>query len=105
MLDHLFVPVAAADRFLQHVRFGKGKAESTTETYAYALALFLRWCLRTDRDWRTAAPDLGLFMTWLRHAPKGMSGIEPSPGAALMVGPGRKPARGEKRVNGVMTAV
>ncbi|MEW2082709.1 tyrosine-type recombinase/integrase [Streptomyces sp. NPDC005283] len=105
MLDHLFVPVAAADRFLQHVRFGKGKAESTTETYAYALALFLRWCLRTDRDWRTAAPDLGLFMTWLRHAPKGMSGVEPSPGAALMVGPGRKPARGEKRVNGVLTAV
>ncbi|MFE1556711.1 tyrosine-type recombinase/integrase [Streptomyces sp. NPDC058734] len=105
MLDEQLAPVPAADRYLQHLRFGQGKAESTTETYAYALALFLRWCLRTDRDWRVAAPDLGLFMTWLRYAPKGVSGIEPSSGAALMVGPGHKPARSEKRVNGVLTAV
>ncbi|MCX5395224.1 tyrosine-type recombinase/integrase [Streptomyces sp. NBC_00094] len=105
VLDESLVPVAAADRFLRHVRFGKNGAESTTETYAYALALFLRWCARTDRDWRTAAPDLGLFMTWLRYAPKSVSGVEPSLGAALMLGPGAKPARSEKRVNAVLTAV
>ncbi|MFD9535317.1 hypothetical protein [Streptomyces sp. NPDC060010] len=50
VLDESLVPVPAADRFLRHVRFGKNGAESTTETYAYALALFLRWCARTDRD-------------------------------------------------------
>jgi integrase/recombinase XerD len=105
VLDGQLAPVTAADRYLQHVRFGRGKAESTTETYAYGLALFLRWCLRTDRDWRTAAPDLGLFMTWLKYASKGVSGIEPTLGAAVMGGPGHKPVRGEKRVNGVLTAV
>lgn len=105
VLDGALVPVAAADRYLRHVRFGMGKTESTTETYAYGLALFLRWCLRTGRDWRTAAPDLGLFMTWLRYAPRGVSGLEPASGASLMVGPGRKPVRSEKRVNGVLTAV
>ncbi|CAM5567536.1 tyrosine-type recombinase/integrase [Streptomyces tanashiensis] len=105
VLDESLVPVPAADRFLRHVRFGKNGAESTTETYAFALALFLRWCARTDRDWRTAAPDLGLFMTWLRYAPKSVSGVEPSLGAALMFGPGTKPARSEKRVNAVLTAV
>lgn len=51
VLDGALVPVAAADQYLRHVRFGMGKAESTTETYAYGLALFLRWCGRTERDW------------------------------------------------------
>lgn len=30
-----------ADRFLQHVRFGMGRAESTTQAYATGVALYL----------------------------------------------------------------
>ena len=49
---------------------------------------------------REAAPDLGLFMLWLRHAPSRRDG-----GSARVVqGPGAKSVRQERRVNGVLTA-
>ncbi|WP_203218562.1 hypothetical protein [Saccharopolyspora spinosa] len=43
-----------ADRFLRELRFGRDRAESTTKAYAGGIALFLRWCVRTGRDWTTA---------------------------------------------------
>jgi integrase/recombinase XerD len=66
----------------------------------------LRWCLRTGRDWQTAAADMGLFITWLRHAPRDVSGLDVSAGAGqLLVGPGREPVRGARRINNVLTSV
>jgi hypothetical protein len=106
VLDSDLEVVAAADRFLRQIRLGQDGAELTTKTYAGAVALFWRWCVRTGRDWRTAAADMGLFMTWLRHAPKEISGPDPAPyGGELLVGPGRAPARGARRINLILTAV
>lgn len=86
-----------ADRFLRELRFGRDRAESTTRAYAGGIALFLRWCLRTGRDWTTAAADMGLFMTWLKYTPAG--------GGQVMLGPGAKPVRGDGRINRVLVAV
>jgi site-specific recombinase XerD len=98
VLDEDLAVMPIADRYLREARFGQDKAESTTETYAGGIALFLRWCTRTGRDWRTAAADMGLFMTWLRFTP--------AQGEALVIpGPGGKPVRGERRVNRVLIAV
>jgi integrase/recombinase XerD len=36
--------VRVADEYLQHLRPGRDAAESTTKSYAEALALYLRWC-------------------------------------------------------------
>ncbi len=44
VLDEDLVVVAVADGFLRQVRFGRDGAESTTRSYAYSIALFLRWC-------------------------------------------------------------
>ena len=89
--------VAAADEYLQHLRFGQDAAESTTKAYAEALALYLRWCELTSRDWRTAADRLGGFITWLRHTPS-------DPGLPA-VGPGVRQVRGAGRINRILTAV
>lgn len=56
----------APDRFLREMRLARRRAETTTKAYAAGLSLFLRWCGNTERDWRTAARDMGLFMLWLR---------------------------------------
>jgi hypothetical protein len=48
---------------------GQDCAESTTKAYAESLALYLRWCERSERDWRTGAERLGAFVTWLKHTP------------------------------------
>src|ERR1035437_3982517 len=88
VLDEDLAVVAAADAFLRQVRFGRDGAESTTKAYAGAIALFLRWCARTGRDWQAGAAPLGLFMTWL-----------------LLTGPGSAPARSARRVNGILAAV
>lgn len=66
VLDEDLAVVPAADAFLRYVRFGRDQAELTTRTYAGHVALYLRWCARTGRDWRTAAVDLGLFTVWLK---------------------------------------
>src|SRR5260370_38641309 len=106
-LDEDLAVVAEADAFLRQVRFGRDGAESTSKAYAGGIALFLRWCRRTGRDWRTAAADFGLFMTWLRHAPREGSGVDAGPagGGEVRAGPGRPPAPGARRVNAAPTAV
>lgn len=51
-----------ADRQLLNLRFGRDRAELTTKAYAGGVALFLRWCGLTGREWVSAGRDLGLFM-------------------------------------------
>jgi len=105
VLDEELAVVPAADSFLRQVRFGRDGAESTTRAYAGSIALFLRWCARTGQDWQAGIGQLGLFMTWLVHAGPAVSGIGAQPGAALLAGPGMRPARSARRVNAVLTAV
>ncbi|GGJ60625.1 hypothetical protein GCM10010121_084080 [Streptomyces brasiliensis] len=106
VLDEELAVVPAADAFLRHVRLGRDDAELTTKSYAGSVALYLRWCARTGRDWRTAAADFGLFITWLRHAPSVVSGADAEPGAGeVLAGPGRAPVRGARRVNGILAGV
>ena len=80
--------VAEADAFLRHVRFGRDGSELTTRSYAGAIALFLRWCVRTSRDWHDGVAALGLFITWLRHARPQSSGVEVVVGGQVLAGPG-----------------
>jgi integrase/recombinase XerD len=105
VLDEDLAVVPAADAFLRQVRFGHDGAESTTKAYAGSIALFLRWCARTGRDWQAGAAQLGLFMTWLVHAGPQASGAGARPGAAVLAGPGSAPARSARRVNGILAAV
>jgi site-specific recombinase XerD len=104
VLDEDLVAVAVADGFLRHVRFGRDGAESTTKSYAHSIALFLRWCARTGRTWQAGAEQLALFMTWLAHAGPAVSGADVS-SSVVVAGPGGVPARGARRINGVVTAV
>jgi site-specific recombinase XerD len=98
--------MAVADTFLRHLRFGRDCAESTTKAYANAIALFLRWCARTGRTWQAGVEALALFMTWLAHAGPAASAAGPTTGSGVVLtGPGAAPARGARRVNGVLTAL
>lgn len=98
VLDAELEVFAPADQWLRHVRFGQSRAELTTNSYAGAVVLYLRWCERTGRDWREAAGDLGLFMVWLKYAPA-------DPHGEVLAGPGSTSMRGERRINGVLTGV
>ena len=101
VLDGELAVVPVADSFLRQVRFGRDGAESTTRAYAGGIALFLRWCARTGRDWQAGIGQLGLFMTWLLHAGPSGEGA----GAEVVAGPGAGPARSARRVNAVLAAV
>lgn len=105
VLDEDLAVVEEADAFLRHVRFGRDGSELTTRSYAGSLALFLRWCARTGRHWHAGVGHLGLFMIWLRHAGASVSGAEAVSGGQVLSGPGTDPVRGERRINGVLTAV
>lgn len=105
VLDDGFVVVAEADAYLRHVRFGRDGSELTTRSYAGGIALFLRWCARTGRDWHAGVEQLGLFITWLRHAGPQASGAELMVGGQVLSGPGAEPVRGARRINGVLAAV
>ena len=105
VLDDSLAVVAEADAFLRHVRFGRDGAELTTRSHAGGIALFLRWCARTGRHWHDGVEQLGLFITWLRHAGPQASGAELVVGGQLLVGPGAEPVRGARRINGVLAAV
>ena len=101
VLDEDLRVVRVADSFLRHVRFGRDGAETTTRSYAYSIAVFLRWCGRSGRTWQAGVEQIGLFMTWLAHAP-----AAPGQEAGVVLhGPGAAPARGARRVNAVLTAV
>jgi integrase/recombinase XerD len=97
VVDDEYRVVGDVDEYLRHLRFGQDCAESTTKAYAESLALYLRWCERSERDWRTGAERLGAFVTWLKHTPS-------SP-EALSVGPGLPAVRGPGRINRILAAV
>jgi integrase/recombinase XerD len=106
VLDEDLQVVAVADGFLRYQRFGRDGAESTTKAYAHAIALFLRWCVRTDRSWQGGVEHIALFMTWLAHAGPRASGAEAArSGAVVLTGPGVAAARSPSRINGVLAAV
>jgi site-specific recombinase XerD len=106
VLDDDLAVVPVADGFLRQVRFGRDGAESTTKSYAGSIALFLRWCARTERTWQAGLEQLGLFMTWLAHAGPVVSGADATKDAGMVLtGPGIASARGARRINGVLTAV
>lgn len=101
-------PVPIPDQWLRHLRFGKGRAESTTKAHAGGAALYLIWCLVTDRDWRLAATDMGLFILWLKWTPTRRQGgdVHAYTGDSTVVfGPGSETVRKERRINAVLTAV
>ena len=105
VLDEDLAVVPVADGFLRQVRFGRDGAESTTRSYAGSIALFLRWCARSGHGWPGGVEHLGSFMTWLRHAGPQASGVGVGVVGVVLAGPGVAPARGARRVNGVLTAV
>lgn len=105
VLDEDLAVVGEADAFLRHVRFGRDGSELTTRSYAGGIALFLRWCARTGRHWHGGIEQLGLFITWLQHAGTEASGAGPAAGGEVLVGPGRGPVRGARRINVVLCAV
>lgn len=100
VLDEDLAVVVDADAFLRHVRLGRDGSELTTRAYASGIVLFLRWCERTGRHWHVGVEDLGLFIIWLRHAVADAGGD-----GQVLAGPGVRPVRGPRRINGVLTAV
>src|SRR6478672_8284304 len=107
VLDNDLRVIGVADEYLRHQRFGRDGAESTTKAYAHAIALFLRWCARTDRSWQVGVEQFALFMMWLAHAGPLASGVETVSGVSGLVlqGPGADAARCPSRINAVLTAV
>ncbi|MFC5957489.1 hypothetical protein ACFP51_24390 [Streptomyces pratens] len=99
VLDSELRVVDTPDEFLRHLRFGRERAESTTESYAGAVALYLRWCGESGRAWTTGARHLGMFMVWLKYAPQ-----QPT-SAPVVPRQGTKQVRGPRRVNVVLAAV
>lgn len=67
VIDAELLVVSEADDFLRQLRFGRGGAETTTESYARALALYFHWCGGLGLDWWSGARRLTAFMMWLRH--------------------------------------
>ena len=100
VLDDELCVVPQADGFLRQVRLGRDGSELTTKAYAGAIALFLRWCDRTGRSWQAGIEHLGLFITWMRHAGPGASGLDADGGGTgeVLVAevPGSRCAAGER---------
>ena len=62
--DGTYETITSADRFLQYMRFGRGRADSTTRKYAEAIALYFSYCANRGTDW--TEPDITAFQMWLR---------------------------------------
>lgn len=93
LVDCDYVPVALADDYLHELRFGRGRAVSTTKAYAENLALFLDWASRCGVAVEAAPRELGRFVHWLRSSPVERHGT----------GFGR--ARGGRRINTILVSV
>ena len=50
VIDDDLRPVPVADAYLRHMRFGRDDAESTTKSYAGAVALYVTWCVVAHLD-------------------------------------------------------
>jgi site-specific recombinase XerD len=85
-----YEPAREADRFLRHLRFGRGGAESTTEAYSRDLAGFLTW--KGDSSWITAARELDRFVATMALESIGR-------------GKGKGGRRSPQRVNRALVAV
>lgn len=92
--DDRYEVIEVADRFLQYVRFGRGRAESTTRKYAEAIALYYTFCSARSVSW--ADPDITAFQVWLRVAP---SPRHPHASRRVWAGPGHASARGDNHIN------
>jgi len=92
--------VELADRFLQFMRFARGRAESTTRKYAESIALYHYFCAARSTNW--ADPDITAFQMWLRIAP---SPRHPHPSKHVWAGPGQQPMRSDNRINLITYAV
>ena len=53
-----------ADAFLQYMRFGRGRTESTSRTYAEAVVLYFSYCGTRGTSWTD--PNMTAFQMWLR---------------------------------------
>ena len=93
VVDDGFVPVALADAYLHELRFGRGRAVSTTKAYAENLALFFGWAGRSGCAVENGPRELGRFVHWLRSAPVERRGT----------GFGR--ARSGQRINTILVSV
>ncbi|MFE2638408.1 hypothetical protein ACFXKF_27245 [Streptomyces scopuliridis] len=67
-------------------------------------------CIRTGRDWRVAAEELGLFIVWLKFGSKPVTGIERPVGNGLVypgpgTGTGAEAVREPARIQNVLTGV
>src|SRR5260370_5577903 len=69
------------------------------------MALFRGGCARTGRTWQAGAGQVGLFMPGLAYAAPAVPGVSATAQGMVLAGRGSAPARGARRVNGVLTAV
>jgi integrase len=98
--DDTYDRVDLADRFLQYMRFARGRAESTTRKYAEAIALYHRYCISRGRCWDD--PDITAFQFWLKVAP---SPLQSRSHGQVWAGPGHRPIRNNNRINLITYAV
>ncbi len=64
--DDTYETVELADAFLQYIRFGRGRTESTSRKYAEAVALYFSYCRTRSTRWTD--PNMTAFQMWLRVA-------------------------------------
>jgi len=63
-------PVRPVDHYLRHLRFGRGRAESTTKTYAGHLKRFEQWRRARDLTWEQAAREIAGHLIDRRITPR-----------------------------------
>jgi integrase/recombinase XerD len=91
--DGAYELVPAADTYLRHLRYTRGRALGTTEKYAGNLAVFFDWCAGRELGPTDAARRMDDFVLLLRNQ--------------LVTRPGRGVGqpRGNGRINHILVAV
>jgi hypothetical protein len=67
-------PVGPVDHYLRHLRFGRGRAESTIKTYAGHLKRFEQWRRARDLTWEQAAREIAGHLIDRRITPRASPG-------------------------------